>query len=112
MGCCGQRRAALATQAMPTAPRAPFQPNARPAGFLANRVEPLATRSADTAARMASGTPAGMATVSLRYLAGSPLSLLGPVTARAYEFSPGQPVQPVAAADAMALLGSRLFRRA
>ena len=53
-----------------------------------------------------------MATVSLRYLAGSPLSLLGPVTARAYEFSPGQPVQPVAAADAMALLGSRLFRRA
>ena len=61
---------------------------------------------------MASGTPAGIATVPLRYLAGSPLSLLGPVTARAYEFSPGQPVQPVAAADAMALLGSRLFRRA
>lgn len=53
-----------------------------------------------------------MATVPLRYLAGSPLSLLGPVTARAYAFSASQPVQPVAAADAMALLGSRMFRRA
>ena len=53
-----------------------------------------------------------MATVPLRYLAGSPLCLAGPVRARAYEVSPGQPVQPVAAAAAMALLGSRLFRRA
>jgi hypothetical protein len=48
----------------------------------------------------------------LRYLAGSPLRLLGPVTLRAYEFSAGQPVQAVAAADAMELLSSRLFRRA
>jgi hypothetical protein len=54
----------------------------------------------------------GIATIALRYLAGSPLRLRGAVTARAYEFSAEQPVQAVAAPDALALLASRMFRRA
>lgn len=53
-----------------------------------------------------------MSAISLRCLAETPLRLLGPVTARPYEFSASRPVQPVDAADAMALLSSRLFRRA
>jgi hypothetical protein len=40
------------------------------------------------------------------------MRLQGPVTMRAYEFSPSQPVQAVAAQDAIQLITSRLFRRA
>lgn len=54
----------------------------------------------------------GIATIALRYLASSPVRLRGAVTARAYEFSAERPVQPVAAPDAVALLASRMFRRA
>ncbi|MGY6126043.1 hypothetical protein ACW9YV_11245 [Paraburkholderia strydomiana] len=55
---------------------------------------------------------ASIATVTLRYVASSPLLVHGPVTARAYQFSAGHPVQPGAAPDAPALLASRLYRRA
>jgi len=55
---------------------------------------------------------ASIATVTLRYVASSPLLVHGPVTARAYQFSADHPVHPVAASDAPALLASRLFRRA
>jgi hypothetical protein len=57
------------------------------------------------------GVAAGIATVTLRYIANSPLHVHGPVTGRTYEFSASQPVQAVAAPDAPALLASRLFRR-
>jgi len=42
---------------------------------------------------------------------GQPLvSVLGPITGRAYQFSPVQPVQPVDLRDARFLLASPLFR--
>ena len=56
--------------------------------------------------------PGGIPTIALRCLAGAPMRLRGAVTARAYEFTADQPVQPVAAPDALGLLASRLFRRA
>ena len=108
MGCCGQKRAGLTNRASVATARPSVILNARPTGFAAPSVD--AGRRPQTA--IASADTAGIATVALRYLASSPLRLQGNVTARAYEFSAGQPVQAVAAPDALALLASRQFRRA
>jgi hypothetical protein len=108
MGCCGHKRAELTNRTMSTPARSSVIPKPRPAE--------LAPSSLDTGHKPrtapSSTSSAGIATVALRYLAGSPLRLHGSVTMRAYEFSAGQPVQAVAASDAMELLASRLFRRA
>lgn len=111
MGCCGQRRAQLASRSAPPA-RRPERPTVRPL-----QAAPLVADPTGAARR--TGLPpspplvdGGMATIPLRYLANAPLRLRGPVTARVYEFSTGQQVQAVAAADAPAMLASRLFGRA
>ena len=49
--------------------------------------------------------------LAIRYLDSTPVRVRGLVTGVAYEFSPAQPVQPVDARDAAALLNTRLFRR-
>lgn len=47
----------------------------------------------------------------LRYLARLPVAVRGPASGRLYRFSGVEPVQPVARADAEALLASGHFRR-
>jgi hypothetical protein len=49
--------------------------------------------------------------VSLRYLARSAILVQGSVTGRSYRFSERAPVQPVARADAAAMVASGHFRR-
>lgn len=117
MGCCGQKRAALvspkrSTPASASAPALAPRPNvvnARPRGWTA---PPSPDPGRQPQIVESSAVSGGIATIALRYLATSPLRLHGTVTARVYEFSAGQPVQAVAAPDALALLASRLFRRA
>ena len=108
MGCCGQKRAELTKRTESTPARPSVIPNARPTGLAAS--SPDKGRASQTVDGEAAVT--GIATVTLRYLASSPLCVHGSVTARAYEFSAGWPVQAVAAPDAPVLLASRLFRRA
>jgi hypothetical protein len=45
----------------------------------------------------------------LRYRERARVQVRGPVTGRVYEFSAGQPTQPVDARDAQTLLRTRLF---
>lgn len=56
--------------------------------------------------------PDGAHSVVLRYRERARVLVRGPVTGRAYEFSAGQPTQPVDARDAELLLRTRHFTRA
>lgn len=49
------------------------------------------------------------ASVALRYLENSRIIVRGPATGRVYDFSAAEPVQHVAAADAVSLLRTGLF---
>ena len=59
----------------------------------------------------AGAVSAAWQTVLLRYSERSAVRVVGPVTGRNYAFSAAVPVQPVAAQDVDALLGTRFFRR-
>ncbi|HWW68847.1 MAG TPA: hypothetical protein VN089_02800, partial [Duganella sp.] len=48
--------------------------------------------------------------VTLRYLAGAPIQVIGPVTRATYRFSREAPLQRIARADAGPLLASGHFR--
>lgn len=72
-------------------------------------VPPTARRSPAPADRPAPAPTLG--TVTLRYLARSPILVQGAVSGRAYRFSEHAPLQPVARADASAMLASGHFRR-
>jgi len=50
--------------------------------------------------------------IQLRYSETSPIQVRGPVTGRIYQFSGAQPLRPVDARDADAMLRTRFFRRA
>jgi hypothetical protein len=101
MGCCGSRRAqaAQAAQAVPRAAAA-----ARPVA---------AAPGPNGYARVPTGIrgrgAAGGGAVVLRYRERARVQVRGPVTGRVYEFSAGQPTQPVDARDAQTLLRTRLF---
>ena len=51
------------------------------------------------------------AVVSLLYYGHAKVDIRGPVTGALYRFSRRQPVQPVDARDAVAILRTRLFRQ-
>jgi hypothetical protein len=87
MGCCGQKRTALASSTVRTA-APPATPPARN-----------------------SAPPAAPGLVALRYLASSRILVRGPATGQAYEFSGAQPVRAVDPRDAEVLLRTRHFRR-
>ena len=103
MTCCGQRRAAVTTAGQVLRPT-PTQLGALP---------PTASRPAPAPApaRAPVRPPAAslFGGVALRYLARSPVVVLGPVTGMEYRFSGADPVQPVARADRDALLQTGHF---
>lgn len=109
MGCCGQKRAQLASRVAAVPSRRPVVSIDPPTGINAPSPEPGSKARSVAASTGATGS---IATIALRYLANSPVRLHGAVTARAYEFSADRPVLAVAAPDAPVLLASRLFRRA
>ena len=86
MGCCGQKRTALASAVRTAVP--PATPPARN-----------------------SAPPAAPGLVALRYLASSRILARGPATGQTYEFSGAQPVRAVDPGDAEVLLRTRHFRR-
>jgi len=53
---------------------------------------------------------AQLGVVTLRYLAGSPIQVVGPVTRATYRFSREAPLQRIARSDAEPLLASGHFR--
>ena len=96
--CCGQKRSALRSAAMPVTKPADRQgtpDNPRPSSL---PQMPAPTRTPGSA-------------VSLRYLENQFIRVRGPVTGTDYEFSGSHPIQRVDRADALALLHTRLFRQ-
>ena len=89
MGCCGLRRSRPAT----TVTASP-----RPA--------------ADAFAQRAVSAPTGARGVLLKYRERARILVRGPITGRAYEFSPQLPTQSVEPRDADVLLRSGRFLRA
>jgi len=110
MGCCGQKRAELTSRMTSVPARRPIIREARTTDVAIPATGP--SHVLQTAAATPAQTTSGVATIALRYVASAPLRLQGAITARGYEFSGERAVQVVAAADAPALLASRLFRRA
>ena len=86
MGCCGQKRTTLANHWVPT-----------PTGKVPRAIDPRG---------------AVASSVAVRYLAGGPVVVRGPLTGRAYSFSGAGAAQVVDARDAVALLRTRFFRQA
>jgi|EndMetStandDraft_2_1072991.scaffolds.fasta_scaffold272293_2 hypothetical protein len=85
MACCGQMRAV----SIPPVGRPEAAPQAGALGWSAAATE-----------------------VNLRYLEHGAIAVGGPVTGRRYEFSSGNPVQPVDPRDAAVLVRTRFFRQA
>lgn len=99
MGCCGQGRQTL---------RKPAGPPSREAVATRGKQRPVAQ-----AAMPSTGAPtAGRGTVWLRYLARSPVRVIGAMTGRRYVFSGESAEQLVDARDVDAMLASRHFVRA
>ena len=103
MGCCGQKREALATNRLPSLPT-PVQ-------------APLPTRFTAFAKPLVVAPvvppvpkPASLGSLGLRYLARSAVQVRGPSTGCIYHFSAAQPLQRVARSDSEALLRSGHFR--
>ncbi len=86
--CCGQKRKALRTRAMPDLP-----------GVSAGK-----TLEVDQAS-------ASALEVDLLYLLQSPIQLREMATGRLYQFSSSQPVQAVDPRDATVILRTHLFRQ-
>ena len=101
MNCCGGKRTQL---------RSSFQTSPSPTpGTAANRhSSPEITVS--PAPLMPAPAQAGAGTLTLRYLAGAPIQVIGPATRAIYRFTPESPLQRIARADAQALLASGYFR--
>ena len=71
---------------------------------------PATARASEPAVRPPAAHAAGEPL--LRYTERSPVRVVGAASGRAYLFSAERPVQPVARADAQALLATRFFRLA
>lgn len=97
--CCGSRRAAWRASAPATTsslrPAAPPAASTRPP----SGAGPAAPRGA-------------FPTAPLRYNAADEVQVRGPVTGRAYKFTPAEPVQRVDARDAVVFVRSTAFRPA
>ena len=89
MGCCGLRQS---------------RPSAAPMALLRPAADAFGQRSRDA--------PVAARGVSLRYRERARILVRGPVSGRAYEFSPQQPTQSVAPGDADVLLRTGRFLRA
>jgi len=104
MGCCGQKRAALAS-APPEAVTPPPQTITRTLPNL-----PAATAAAQVPVQKQLAQPLpSQSSVAIRYTETSPILVLGPASGRRYQFSRAKPVQIVEARDAAALLRTRFF---
>jgi hypothetical protein len=97
--CCGSRRAAW--QASAHATTSSLRPAAPPA---ASTLPPSGARP--------SAQRGAFPTAPLRYEAADEVQVRGPVTGRAYKFTPAEPVQRVDARDAVVFLRSKGFRPA
>ena len=111
MSCCGGKRTELRNSIQTRAKLKPASVTPAAAPGMAVR-----TTAAGSPAAPASGTApraAGQAqvgAVTLRYLAGAPIQVVGPVTRATYRFSRDEPLQRIARADAEPLLASGHFR--
>ena len=104
MSCCGGKRTAL---------RNSFQTssNVKPAPVTQAAPPPVPARTSSTGSSAApAGGAASAGAVTLRYLAGAPIQVIGPATRATYRFSVEAPLQRIARADVEALLASGYFR--
>ena len=109
MSCCGGKRSELRGNT-----RLSTQLNARmPSSFgsSANSPRPPSIATPRAAPARPSPPPAQFGAVVMRYLAGAPILVRGPVTRAEYRFSGTEPLQRVARADVEPLLASGYFRR-
>ena len=104
MGCCGQKRAALARAPLKAVTR--LSPNQPSAGLR----PPIAPQQVAVHTQPAQVSPV-YSPVALRYTEASPILVKGPASGREYQFSGLNPVQPVDARDVEALLRTRFFRQ-
>ena len=96
MGCCGKARANLSVS------RAA---HAHPLSTSSHSTNPLASGMGSKA------ITAGAGAMPIRYLGRSDIVVRGPLTGRAYAFSPTDPVHPVDRRDADILLRTSFFRQ-
>ena len=111
MPCCGDKRAKMLQQRSgpqnlgPTTPRpgrfGSFADSTRVASVPRMRREPI----------QPAPPLAPLGAVAMRYVAGAPIIVRGPVTRREYRFSRAEPLQQVARADVEPLLASGYFTR-
>ena len=102
MSCCGSKRL---TAALPSSNISAGAGVAQPRGWKA------APAPAAPAPAVAARSAAPFGAVTIEYLAGAPIRVIGSVTRAEYRFSRAAPLQQVARADAEALLASGYFRR-
>lgn len=102
--CCGQKRAALRSQAASTRPAVPMRPGVIQPNASSNPRPPVSGRIAAPA--LALVTP-----VTVRYLKNSPVRVRGAVSGRQYDFSSSRPAQQVDRRDLSGLLRTGFFRQ-
>jgi hypothetical protein len=122
--CCGQKRLELRKSQGTTQTVTPYRPGIKVAPTVGSN--PLAaptTRGVPTSPRQtipirgieprtAAANSTAPASIRIRYVEKSPISVRGIVSGTYYQFSDSRPVHPVDARDASVLLNTRLFRRA
>ena len=111
MTCCGGKRTELRNNLQASSKVQPASVTPAPVPGTAVRATaaggPAAPAGA-TAPRAAVQAQAGV--VTLRYLAGAPIQVVGPASRATYRFSREAPLQRIARADAEPLLASGYFR--
>jgi len=109
MPCCGGKRMDLRRNAQLSQ-----RLNARtPESFGSSADSPrsLSVATPHPASARPSPPPVQFGAAVMRYLAGAPIVVRGPVTRTEYRFSGAEPLQRVARADVEPLLASGYFRR-
>lgn len=107
MPCCGQKRTALKTSALPSAGAQVGSQRGSATNSLPSYTP---VRTAPVATVPAMILP-GSYTIALQYTENSAIVVEGSVSHRRYEFSAQQPLQMVDARDAATLLQTRFFVR-